>query len=141
MEPWELARRADVLDTLPDPRRRQGRRYRLGVLLSLCTLAVLGGAPSLIAIARSTAGLRPETRSRLGLGASAPPAPARGDGCWRGSKPTPWTSSSAPGWPGTSDPPTSCGPWPWTASPCAARAPPPTPQFTCSRPSSTVSAW
>ncbi|WP_171076193.1 ISAs1 family transposase [Streptomyces sp. YIM 121038] len=86
MAPQEVARLAEVLDVLPDPRRRQGRRYRLGVLLSVCTLAVLGCASNLIAIARFTAGLRPETRSRLGLEASVPRActlgrlPARIDG-------------------------------------------------------------
>ncbi|WP_078869607.1 ISAs1 family transposase [Streptomyces sp. NRRL B-1347] len=74
VEPRELAGLAEALDVLPGPRRRQGRRYRLGVLLSICTLAVLGGASSLIAIARFTAGLRPEARSRLGLEADVPRA-------------------------------------------------------------------
>ncbi|WP_425581413.1 transposase family protein [Streptomyces sodiiphilus] len=43
---------ADVLVELPDPRRRQGRRFRLGSVLAVCTLAVLGGARTLAAITR-----------------------------------------------------------------------------------------
>ncbi|WP_416979961.1 transposase family protein [Streptomyces sp. T028] len=51
-EPSQLACLADVLGRLPDPRRVRGRRYRLGSLLALCLVAVLGGATSLAAIAR-----------------------------------------------------------------------------------------
>ncbi|MCX4784533.1 transposase family protein [Streptomyces sp. NBC_01264] len=54
---------AEVLETLPDPRRRQGRRYRLGALLALCTVAVLGGAATLASIARFAAGAPPELRA------------------------------------------------------------------------------
>ncbi|MFJ5901561.1 transposase family protein [Streptomyces sp. NPDC093064] len=60
----------DVLDVLPDPRRRQGRRYRLGALLALCTIAVLAGATSLVAVARHAAYLPEEIRDRLGLRAA-----------------------------------------------------------------------
>ncbi|MEU2867559.1 transposase family protein [Streptomyces mirabilis] len=48
----ELAALSEVLDRLPDPRRVRGRRYRLGSLLALCLLAVLGGATTLAGIAR-----------------------------------------------------------------------------------------
>nr|WSZ15705.1 hypothetical protein OH837_21430 [Streptomyces canus] len=40
--PDRLLDLADVLDVLPDPRRRQGRRYRLGPILALCTISVRG---------------------------------------------------------------------------------------------------
>ncbi|WP_102922586.1 ISAs1 family transposase [Streptomyces noursei] len=73
-EPEEVVHLAEVLQALPDPRRRQGRRYRLGALLALCTLAVLGGAATLVSIARFTAGAPPEIRARLGLGARVPRA-------------------------------------------------------------------
>ncbi|MCF1592549.1 transposase family protein [Streptomyces muensis] len=61
---------ADILDVLPDPRRRQGRRYRLGSLLALCTIAVLAGATTLVAIARHATYLPKEIRDRLGLRAA-----------------------------------------------------------------------
>nr|BFE79905.1 hypothetical protein GCM10020093_025060 [Planobispora longispora] len=44
--PDDLPAPADVLDTPPDPRSRRGRRYRLGSLLALSLIAVLGGAAS-----------------------------------------------------------------------------------------------
>ncbi|WP_181009442.1 transposase family protein [Streptomyces sp. SM11] len=55
------------MDRLPDPRRVRGRRYRLGSLLALCLLAVLGGATTLAGIARFTADAAPEVRMRIGL--------------------------------------------------------------------------
>jgi predicted transposase YbfD/YdcC len=58
---------ADFLDRLPDPRRRQGRRYRLGTLLALCSAAVMAGAVTLAAITRFAAGLDPDLQRRLGL--------------------------------------------------------------------------
>ncbi|MFF8029313.1 transposase family protein [Streptomyces sp. NPDC007896] len=48
----DLTSLSTVLDRLPDPRRVRGRRYRLGSLLALCLLAVLGGATTLAGIAR-----------------------------------------------------------------------------------------
>ncbi|MGY4745171.1 BCCT family transporter [Streptomyces sp. ATMOS53] len=57
----------EILDRLPDPRRVRGRRYRLGSLLALCLLAVLGGATTLAGIARFAVDAAPETRSRIGL--------------------------------------------------------------------------
>jgi len=53
--PEELTSFRETLDQLPDPRRVRGRRYRLGSLLALCLLAVLGGATTLAGIARFTA--------------------------------------------------------------------------------------
>ncbi|MGY4920275.1 ISAs1 family transposase [Streptomyces sp. 900116325] len=58
---------ADFLDRLPDPRRCQGRRYRLGALLTLCSAAVLAGAVTLAAITRFAVGLDPDLHRRLGL--------------------------------------------------------------------------
>ncbi|MBB4940115.1 hypothetical protein FHR32_004420 [Streptosporangium album] len=63
----DLPALAEVLDTLPDPRSRRGRRYRLGPLLALALLAVLGGATSLAKITRIIAGYDPELRARAGL--------------------------------------------------------------------------
>ncbi|MFE7381816.1 ISAs1 family transposase [Streptomyces zhihengii] len=73
-DPERLAGLAAVLQALPDPRRRHGRRYRLDPLLALCTLAVLGGCAPLTAIARFAAGMPPELRIRLGLGTTVPRA-------------------------------------------------------------------
>lgn len=66
-EQSELATLAEVLDRLPDPRRVRGRRYRLGSLLALCLLAVLGGATTLAGIARYAIDTSPEARARIGL--------------------------------------------------------------------------
>ncbi|MFD5140385.1 transposase family protein [Streptomyces sp. NPDC058378] len=63
----ELAVLSEVLDQLPDPRRVRGRRYRLGSLLALCLLAVLGGATTLARIARYAIDTAPEVRARIGL--------------------------------------------------------------------------
>ncbi|MFF0044673.1 transposase family protein [Streptomyces mirabilis] len=54
----------------PDPRRVRGRRYRLGSLLALCMVAVLGGATSLAAIARFAAATDSDLRGQLGLTSS-----------------------------------------------------------------------
>src|SRR5690606_30615246 len=58
---------AEVLDSVPDPRSRRGRRYRLGPLLALALLAVLSGATSLAKITRFIAGYDPGLRARAGL--------------------------------------------------------------------------
>ncbi|WP_170247488.1 ISAs1 family transposase, partial [Nonomuraea zeae] len=63
----ELPTLAEVLDTVPDPRSRRGRRYRLGPLLALSLLAVLGGATSLVRITRFIAEYDPELRARASL--------------------------------------------------------------------------
>jgi predicted transposase YbfD/YdcC len=62
---------AEVLDTVPDPRSRRGRRYRLGPLLALSLLAVLGGATSLAKITRVIAGYDTHLRARAGLPGTA----------------------------------------------------------------------
>ena len=54
-EPAELTALLDLVSTIPDPPRVRGRRYRLGSLLALCLVAVLGGACSLAQIARFAA--------------------------------------------------------------------------------------
>lgn len=63
----DLPTLAEVLDAVPDPRSRRGRRYRLGPLLALALLAVLGGATSLAKITRFIAGYDCDLRTRLGL--------------------------------------------------------------------------
>ncbi|MEW9550648.1 transposase family protein [Nonomuraea sp. NPDC050783] len=63
----DLLTLAEVLDTVPDPRSRRGRRYQLGPLLALSLLAVLSGATSLARITRFIAGYDPELRQRAGL--------------------------------------------------------------------------
>ncbi|MGW1554723.1 ISAs1 family transposase [Streptomyces sp. NPDC002346] len=65
--PEQLTSLREILDRLPDPRRVRGRRYRLGSLLALCLLAVLGGATTLAGIARFAVDATPETRKRIGL--------------------------------------------------------------------------
>ncbi|MGW2617586.1 ISAs1 family transposase [Streptomyces sp. NPDC001500] len=77
-EPPQLACLAEVLGRIPDPRRVHGRRYRLGSLLALCLVAVLGGAKSLAAIARFAADTDPELRERLGLASTTPNASTLG---------------------------------------------------------------
>lgn len=61
-----------VLDRIPDPRRRRGRRYRLGPMLALCLVAVLSGATSLARIGRITAELDARMLAELGLPATWP---------------------------------------------------------------------
>ncbi|WP_187414953.1 ISAs1 family transposase [Nonomuraea sp. PA05] len=63
----DLPTLAGILDIIPDPRSRRGRRYRLGPLLALSLLAVLGGATSLAKIARFIAGYDPDLRAGAGL--------------------------------------------------------------------------
>lgn len=61
----ELRTLAEVLDRVPDPRRVRGRRYRIGVLLTLWLVAVLSGATSLACIARFATYSGPDLRRRL----------------------------------------------------------------------------
>lgn len=56
-----------ILDGVPDPRRRCGRRYRLGPLLALCLVAVLSGATNLAKIMRIAAGYDTAFLQSLGL--------------------------------------------------------------------------
>ncbi|WP_234435967.1 ISAs1 family transposase [Streptomyces sp. NRRL S-813] len=77
-EPPQLTCLADVLGRIPDPRRVRGRRYCLGSLLTLCLVAVLGGATPLAAIARFAANTDCDLRERLGLTAGTPNASTLG---------------------------------------------------------------
>jgi predicted transposase YbfD/YdcC len=77
-EPSQLISLAEVLGRIPDPRRVRGRRYRLGSLLALCLVAVLGGATSLAAIARFAADTDSDLREPLGLASSTPNASTLG---------------------------------------------------------------
>ncbi|MEY9873274.1 cell wall-associated NlpC family hydrolase [Streptacidiphilus sp. MAP12-33] len=70
----ELFTLAEVLGDLPDPRRVRGRRYRLGSLLALCLVAVLGGARSLAQISRFAADSGPALREVLGMHMATPNA-------------------------------------------------------------------
>ncbi|WP_171074472.1 transposase family protein [Nonomuraea basaltis] len=63
----DLPALAEVLNAVPDPRSRRGRRYRIGPLLALSLLAVIGGATSMAKITRFIAGYDPELRARAGL--------------------------------------------------------------------------
>jgi predicted transposase YbfD/YdcC len=74
----ELSTLAQTLDRVPDPRRVRGRRYRLGSLLTLCLVAVLGGARSLAGIARFAADSSAALREQLGLTSSTPNASTLG---------------------------------------------------------------
>ncbi|MCX5328000.1 transposase family protein [Streptomyces sp. NBC_00140] len=74
----ELCTLAEVLDRVPDPRRVRGRRYRIGVLLTLCLVAVLSGATSLACIARFATNSGPGLRRRLGPAACTPAATTLG---------------------------------------------------------------
>ena len=58
---------AVVLDTVPDRRDRRGRRYRLGPILALCVVTVLGGACSLAQIRRRARSVDPQIRSAAGF--------------------------------------------------------------------------
>ncbi|XRQ05933.1 ISAs1 family transposase [Actinomadura welshii] len=62
----------EMLDRIPDPRRRRGRRYRLGPMLALCLVAVLSGATTLAKIGRIAAGLDASVLRELGLPATRP---------------------------------------------------------------------
>ncbi|WP_406729442.1 ISAs1 family transposase [Streptomyces sp. GD-15H] len=77
-EPQQFTSLAEVLGRVPDPRRVRGRRYRLGSLLALCLVAVLGGATSLAAIARFAADTDYDLRKQLGLPSSTPNASTLG---------------------------------------------------------------
>jgi predicted transposase YbfD/YdcC len=77
-EPSQLTSLADVLGRIPGPRRVRGRCYRLGSLLALCLVAVLGGATSLAAIARFAAEPDSDQREWLGLASSTPNASTLG---------------------------------------------------------------
>ncbi|MFI7452394.1 ISAs1 family transposase [Nonomuraea sp. NPDC049714] len=70
----DLPALAEILDAIPDPRCRRGRRYRLGPLLALALLAILSGATSLAQITRFIAGYEPNLRARLGLPPAMRPA-------------------------------------------------------------------
>ncbi|MBP5895503.1 transposase family protein [Streptomyces sp. LBUM 1483] len=76
-EPRQFTALAEVLGRIPDVRRSspvRGHRYRLGSLLALCPVSVLGGATSLAAIARFAVDIDPDLRERIGLVSSTPSA-------------------------------------------------------------------
>ncbi|MEU7863075.1 hypothetical protein [Nonomuraea sp. NPDC049141] len=81
----DLPALAEVMDSVPDSRRR---RYRLGPLLALSLLAVLGGATSLAKITHIIAGYDPHLRAQAGLPGTPRPASA----LWDGSSPA-WTAT------------------------------------------------
>ncbi|MFD3558296.1 transposase family protein [Streptomyces sp. NPDC058686] len=77
-EPQQFTSLAEALGRIPDPRRVRGRRYRLGSLLALCLVAVLGGATSLAAIARFAADTESDLCKQFGLTSSTPNASTLG---------------------------------------------------------------
>ncbi|WP_458078339.1 transposase family protein [Streptomyces sp. EMB26] len=84
-----------MLGRIPDPRRVHGRRYRMGPLLALWLVAVLGGATSLAALARFAAYTQCDLREQPGLTSSTPNASALGR-LLAGWTATPWTTPWAP---------------------------------------------
>jgi predicted transposase YbfD/YdcC len=58
---------AVVLNTVPDRRDRRGRRYRLGPILALCVITVLGGARSLAQIRRRARAMDPQIWDAAGF--------------------------------------------------------------------------
>lgn len=63
-----------VLSVLPDPRRRQGRRFELEAVLGLALAAVIGGARSYRSIGEWVADLDQHMRRRFGTSRGAPSA-------------------------------------------------------------------
>jgi predicted transposase YbfD/YdcC len=59
---------AATLDRVPDQRDRRGRRYRLGAVLCLCMVTVLGGARSLAQISRRARSMDPQVWAAVGFG-------------------------------------------------------------------------
>ncbi|GAA4384001.1 ISAs1 family transposase [Actinomadura verrucosospora] len=66
-EALDLPALAVVLDRVPDQRDRRGRRYRLGPVLVLCVVAVLGGARSLAQICRRARAVDPQVWATAGF--------------------------------------------------------------------------
>ncbi|MFE6333082.1 transposase family protein [Streptomyces sp. NPDC057798] len=81
----ELRFVSEVLDCLPDPRRVWGRRYRLGSLLALCLLTVLGGATTPAGISRFAVGADPGLREKMVVRSAARdhPGPSAVAAGWR----------------------------------------------------------
>jgi hypothetical protein len=73
---------AEVLSTLPDPRKRRGVRHGLVTLLSVAMCAVAAGARSCVAIAECAADLPVDAVAALGISAARgqplAPCPAAG---------------------------------------------------------------
>ena len=61
-----------VLDTMPDPRGRRGRRHRLPVILVCAVAAVLAGARSFVAIGEWVAHQSPAALLQLGVDSAGP---------------------------------------------------------------------
>ena len=61
-----------VLDTVPDPRDRRGRRHRLPVILACGLAAVLAGARSFVAIGEWVAHQSTSTLAGLGVEGAGP---------------------------------------------------------------------
>ena len=66
-EAFVLPALAVVLDRVPDQRDRRGRRYRLGQVLALCVITVLGGARSLAQICRRARAVDPQVWATAGF--------------------------------------------------------------------------
>jgi predicted transposase YbfD/YdcC len=66
-EALDLPALAVVLDRVPDRRDRRGRRYRLGPVLALCVVTVLGGARSLSQVCRRARAADPQVWAAAGF--------------------------------------------------------------------------
>ncbi|WP_460754854.1 transposase family protein, partial [Myceligenerans cantabricum] len=60
-----------ILSTMPDPRKRRGRRHRLAALIAVAVCAVLAGARGFTAIGQWAADTSSETLDSLGMGRAA----------------------------------------------------------------------
>lgn len=84
-----------VFERVVDPRKRRGRRYRLSVLLTLATCAVLAGARSFTTLAEWAADAGEAVTGPLGI------ARVPGESTFRrvfaALDAAPWTRCSAPG--------------------------------------------
>ncbi|MER6560173.1 transposase family protein [Streptomyces sp. NPDC001027] len=76
-----------MLGRIPDPRRVHGRRYRLGSLLTLHLVALLGGATSPAAIARFAADTEFDLCKQTRLASSTPNARTGRPGTSRRTRP------------------------------------------------------
>jgi hypothetical protein len=75
---WLRARLPDArLDRVQDPRRRHGRRWRLGALLQVVLVGVVAGCRSLAELEALTAEMSPATRRALGARGRLPDTTGR----------------------------------------------------------------
>jgi hypothetical protein len=89
------SRLLDLLNTVPDPRARRGRRHGLAFILALGLAAVIGGAGSFVAIGEWAAHQPIETLRILGVTGPTVLTSRPSVGCSPASMPASSTNSSA----------------------------------------------